>query len=272
MLLFYDTETTGLWDRNHPIGHPNQPKICQLSSLLVTYSGTVVNTLDLIVKPDGWTIPEEASNVHGISQGIADEKGMPLLEALRLFNDDVKHAKRLIGHNESFDSKVVQNALKMVKRTIPLPEARSCTMMMAKDVMKLPPKKAGGDYSWPSLTKTYEFLFGKTFDGAHNSLADTKACMEVYQELKRRGVDDVLPVKDRPVRSASWNDNRSYSRFKDIIESAAAFTGLSDWEQGFITDLVDRAEKYGDKTFVTDKQWSILERIEHKMIHGDDRR
>lgn len=269
MLCIYDTETTGLWKDGLDVAHPNQPKIASLSALRVKYNGVIEASMDVIVKPDGWTIPEAAAKVHGITTERAMAEGIPLLEAMRQFNDIVKGCDRMIGHNEAFDNKVIRHALKIIKRKIDLPEKRSCTMMMAKNVVKKPPKFPGADYAWPNLQETYVFLFGREFQGAHTSLADVNACMEIYRELKNRGVNDEEPVKSRSgMKTTEWDEfGRSFVRLKELIGLANDNAGrLSDFERDFVLDLEEKVEKYGDRTYMSDKQWKILERIEEKVV------
>lgn len=268
MLIFYDTETTGIWLDGLPLEHWLQPKIVQLSAIKVRYDGTIVGEIDRIVKPDNWEIPEAATKVHGISQALAKNEGAPLFDVMKEFNSLVEGVDRLVGYNEAFDNKVVRHALKILKRTINLPEKRSCVMLMARDVVKLPPNRPGGEHRWPNLEVTYEFLFGRKFTGAHTAGADVRATMEVYRELKNRGVNDEVPVTDKHSMSlTSWTEvGRSIEIFRDILDLANDnIERLNSWEANFITDLYSRFLEYGPRIKLTDKQWSILERINERI-------
>jgi len=269
VLVFYDTETNGLWKDALPLEHPAQPKLVQLSAILVSYAGVVLSQLDAVVKPDGWSIPTAASDVHGITQAIAEEKGEALVDVLRKFNELTKAAQRRVGHNEAFDDKIIRHAWKVCKRVGQLPEQRSCTMIMARDVVKLPSNRPGGEYKWPNLGATYKFLFDRDLEGAHNSLVDVKACLAIYQELKKRGVADMDPVKDvgqkKSMRAGDWGDAMPGRSFKDLTEllklAEEKESELSDWERGFISDVQSRVDEWGEKVLVSDKQWVILERV-----------
>lgn len=61
MFLFFDTETTGL----------KSPHIVQLAALLTEEDGRECARLNVIIQPEGWTIPDEAAAVHGITTDIA---------------------------------------------------------------------------------------------------------------------------------------------------------------------------------------------------------
>lgn len=48
--------------------------------------------------------------------------------------------------------------------------------------------------------------------------------------------------------------------FEDLLASAEA-NASSDWEMGFVEDLSERYERYGDDMFLSEKQAEILRRI-----------
>lgn len=65
---FFDTETTGLPLFKEPSEHPGQPHIVQLGACLVDLdSREVLSTLDVMIKPDGWLIPDKVDAIHGIT-------------------------------------------------------------------------------------------------------------------------------------------------------------------------------------------------------------
>ena len=68
LLFFYDTETTGIPNFKEPSEHPDQPHIVQIAAALVDdETRKTVSSINLIIKPDGWAIPEELTEIHGIS-------------------------------------------------------------------------------------------------------------------------------------------------------------------------------------------------------------
>ena len=68
LALAYDTETTGLPLWNDPSDDPRQPHIVQLAAALVDIdTRRTIASMDVIVKPDGWTIPDDTVAVHGIT-------------------------------------------------------------------------------------------------------------------------------------------------------------------------------------------------------------
>ena len=88
MYLIFDTETTGLpknW--NAPISNvDNWPRCVQLAWQLHDEMGHLIEYQDFLIQPEGFNIPYDAEQIHGISTGLAQEKGRPLKEVLELMN------------------------------------------------------------------------------------------------------------------------------------------------------------------------------------------
>lgn len=101
LALFYDTETTGLPLFKEPSEHPDQPHIVQLAACLVDLdTRKTIASMDVIVKPNGWTIPAEVSAIHGITTEHAMDVGISeamAIELAALVTDAVKDLPVLIG-------------------------------------------------------------------------------------------------------------------------------------------------------------------------------
>lgn len=185
-LLFFDTETTGLpRNYNAPVTDlENWPRLVQLSWIVTDASGKELIVKDFIIKPDGFTIPEDSSKVHGITTEIAMRDGNPLQDVLAEFVSDLETADMIVGHNVEFDKKIVgAEFLRCNIQSIALDKRTVCTMKSSTDYCALPGKYG---YKWPTLQELYNKLFGKSFEDAHNSLNDIKATKECYFELKKR--------------------------------------------------------------------------------------
>jgi DNA polymerase-3 subunit epsilon len=193
MILFYDTETSGLIQSSLPDDHPSQPHLVQLGCVLADESGAEWATVELIVRPDGWVIPAAAARVHGITTELARAAGLPLTLVVASFTNLRAIARRVVAHNHAFDDVVMRAAVHRTGRkpAHPGPSDRTCTMELAKPVCAIPPtarmKAAGMDgFKPPSLMEAHKFLLGEEFQGAHGALADARACMRVFFALKQR--------------------------------------------------------------------------------------
>jgi DNA polymerase III epsilon subunit-like protein len=189
MYLFFDTETTGLpknW--NAPVSDlGNWPRLVQIAWLLYDADGRKVLGQDHIIKPQGFTIPQEAASIHGITTEKAEKNGVPLRFVLEDFSGQLERASYLVAHNVRFDEKIVGAEFLREGVTDKLYQTRKiCTMTATTSFCKLPGNY--GDYKWPKLSELHSKLFGAEFEEAHNALVDIEACAKCFWELRRRGV------------------------------------------------------------------------------------
>ncbi|MCD4762372.1 3'-5' exonuclease [bacterium] len=188
MFLFFDTETTGLpLDWQAPLENlDNWPRLVQLAWLLTDEKGNKVKGASKIIKPEGFIIPEGAAAVHGISTKQAQKEGILLNTALKEFIQAVDEAKILVAHNMSFDEKIMGAELLRKKHEHKLFERpQICTMLSSTNYCRI---DNGYGYKWPKLVELHFKLFDEEFEGAHDALADVKACARCFFELMKRKV------------------------------------------------------------------------------------
>lgn len=181
MYLFFDTETTGI-----PAGD-DKVHMVQLAYILADDNGETRAQADLIVKPDGFTIPDEVVKIHGISQARANTEGRPLDNVLCLFVAACYLPVRLVGHNIGFDIKILRKEFERLgwedathgKETL-------CTMHSSTNLCDIP--RRGGGLKAPRLAELYRRLFNCDFEEQHNARADTEAMAKCFWELRRMGV------------------------------------------------------------------------------------
>ncbi len=191
MYIIFDTETTGLprnW--NAPITDTdNWPRVIQIAWQLHDDMGRLVEHKDFLITPDGFDIPYDSEQIHGISTELATKLGIPLKDALIQFNEALSKAKFVVGQNVQFDINVwgceyhregIETAM------VGMPVLDSCTETTA-NLCQIPGGR-GGKFKLPTLTELHEHLFGEPFAEAHNATADVEATTRCFFELIRRGV------------------------------------------------------------------------------------
>jgi len=188
MLLFFDTETTGKADFKASPMAEHQPRLVELAALLTDEEGREFAAMNLVVKPDGWTIPTEASDIHGIDHKLALKIGIEHENVLHAFLGLLRAADTLVAWNLAFDDLILNVAC---NRELVLwsdciaGKQRVDPMLIAKDTLKLPSKWKGGDWKWPKLTEAYQFFFGQDFD-AHHAMDDVRAMARIWFEHLRQ--------------------------------------------------------------------------------------
>ena len=186
-ILFFDTETTGLPDWKKPSGSEQQPHLVELAAILADENTMeVITVIDTVIKPEGWIIPKEMTDIHGISHERALEDGVSEKSAVKSLFDLWKSSENIkrVSHNRTFDQRIIRIAAKryLSDEDIEAWADKSdfeCTMLKAKPIMELPPKGRFG-YKNPRLEEAYLFFTGRERGTQHRAMADTKDCMEIY--------------------------------------------------------------------------------------------
>lgn len=190
LMFFYDTETTGLPLFDQPSDDPQQPHIVQAAGALVNRdTGKIIASIDLIARPDGWTIPHDVAEIHGITTSDAEAVGVPESLIVSLMYDLWRRADVRVGHNESFDARIMRIGLKRfigedASETWKGANAE-CTARLSTKLLNLPPTDkmlaAGRRHpKTPKLEEAYEFFTGRKLEDAHSAMADVLGCMEVW--------------------------------------------------------------------------------------------
>jgi DNA polymerase-3 subunit epsilon len=203
LIHFYDFETNGfpLWKK--PSNDPGQPHIVQVASVVVdSDTRKTVSSFEYIACPDGWEIPDEVANIHGITTGRAGEVGVP--EQFIVNSVLVHHIMSYlrVGHNESFDARIMRIALLRFGEDdaaeIWKAGNAECTQRLATPIVQAPATekmKAVGRHGnkTANLGEAYEHFFGEKFEDAHTAMADVQATMAIYWAMK--DLEDTTFVK-----------------------------------------------------------------------------
>lgn len=212
MYLIFDTETTGL-PRNYsaPItDFDNWPRLVQLAWQLHDHTGKLLSSGNYIVKPEGFTIPFNSEKVHGISTQKALDEGYDLEFVLNEFRKDIDKAYFLVGHNVSFDERVM--GAEFLRKKVPsaiMEKPKIDTKDEGTEYVAIPNGRGG--FKWPTLTELHKKLFGKDFEDAHDAAADVEATARCFLEMVRLGITQVnFPLDARlyePAQSYMVREN-----------------------------------------------------------------
>ena len=194
---FIDTETTGLpINDNLPYTElDNWPYIVQVALIIEDDNYGILARRNIILKPDGYVIPECSTKVNGISNERAENNGedrdkvISFLD-LVLYNSDI-----IIGHNVSFDLNVIKSEIIRVKgRGNALFEQKDYgiidKMKIGMNICRIPNlsfhTRLSQPYKYPKLNELYYKLFNKHFNNQHDAMADIQATYDCYYKLKEK--------------------------------------------------------------------------------------
>lgn len=181
--LIFDTETTGFARFNDSWEHPSQPHIVQIAARLV--EGDKLYTAFQAIVSGGIPSSVGAFVTHMITEELRKRVGISPGDAARSFTMLLERADRLVAHNLKFDLILIGAMFHRrgfeTKRLKEIP--KFCTMLALTPVMKIP--GARGGYKWPKLEEAYKaYVNADGFSGAHDAMADTIACQELFEVCK----------------------------------------------------------------------------------------
>ncbi|HEX7016287.1 MAG TPA: PHP domain-containing protein, partial [Cyclobacteriaceae bacterium] len=236
MYLIFDTETTGIpHNKTAPITDlDNWPRLVQIAWQLHDNRGKLLARHNYIVRPDGFDIPYNAQQIHGISTKRALEEGMPVREVMDTLLSDVRRAQLLVGHNIEFDKNIIgaelirldldpQHVLQVEALDTGVVSTTFCQLSGG----------IGGKLKMPRLTELHEKLFGEAFSDAHDACYDVEATARCFFGLMHAGV--VVPSDGTPLEEIVYEkpdlDEANFARREAVAarvpHSAQAVGDLS---------------------------------------------
>lgn len=200
MYLIFDTETTGIpHNKTAPITDlDNWPRLVQIAWQLHDNRGKLLSRHNYIIRPDGFDIPYNAQQIHGISTKRALEEGIPVRTALDTLLEDISQSKLLVGHNIEFDKNIIGAELIRLKLE---PDAllqveKLDTGVASTNYCQLS-GGIGGKLKMPRLNELHQKLFGESFPDAHDAAYDVSATARCFFGLIQKAV--AMPADDTPL-------------------------------------------------------------------------
>lgn len=198
LAIAFDTETTGLPIWSMPSEDPSQPRVMALAAQLFNdETGEMIEEMDVLIKPDGWIIPELIEGLTGISTAMCEATGIPAEQAVTQFIEMWKKADHRVAHNEPFDMRMIRieimrhplHSMELVGEVSLADYWKKapsyCTQGKSVKLINLPPTAkmiAAGRRTpkSPNLTEAYRFFTNEELQNAHSARADMEACKVVY--------------------------------------------------------------------------------------------
>lgn len=188
MYLVFDTETTGLPLWNQPSDDPGQPHVVDIAWSLFDRDGGEIERFDAIINPGADVIiPDDVAEIHGITTERAQAEGIPPADVWAKFVDAVVRADVFVGHNISFDLRMMRiMAARVVGEKWENPLPTYCTMRHSTNrccILKAK-AKTSNDWKWPTLTEAMRHFFDEDHGDAHRARPDCDASARIFFHLK----------------------------------------------------------------------------------------
>lgn len=188
-ILFFDTETTDLPKFKLSTGDMTQPYVIQLAAILTNLRGHVVEEWSTLVQVGDVEMSPYAFKAHGITLEKANSEGISIKAAWKKFSSMVSDSSIIVGHNIPFDIRMMRiHCHRAIGDDWEVIQDTHCTMRLANPIVNLPPTPRMLEVGFtfpknPTLTEAYRYFFDKELEGAHDALADVRACKEIFFEI-----------------------------------------------------------------------------------------
>ena len=190
MFLFFDCETTGLPRIRYfsPEVADDWPRLVQIAWARYDARGNPEEARCHIIRPEGFTIPPDATKIHGISHARAAREGRDLAEVLDEFLESAgRPATVLVAHNLDYDFGVIGSELVRMRKPLGFLDIPGiCTMKSTTELCRLP-RPGGYGFKWPTLEELHTCVFGRSYEGAHDAARDLEACARAFFRLREAG-------------------------------------------------------------------------------------
>jgi len=194
-ILIFDTETTGLpkqikYNKYYSYTDLNKYDSCRIVSICwYIYDDTNnIKSFYNIIKPNDFIIDNNsiACKINGITQEIANDKGINITDMFDQLKEDLYDIDRIIAHNINFDKHILLAELfrhnKQDIIDLFLTKELYCTMEHGMPITNIKFKNSNNLKS-PKLIELYKHFYNEEFDGAHNAEADVIACARCYFKM-----------------------------------------------------------------------------------------
>lgn len=190
LLLFIDTETTGMFRRELPWNDPSQPRMVQVAAILSDSAGQPMAEFSTTIKPCGqWTVTDGAAAVHGFTTEHCEKYGLAIRPVLDVLDGMFSLASHIVAHNSGFDSQIIRGEFsRIIGESANPTKPWHCTMLESTPILKIPSPRRLGDYKWPTLSEAYRHFTKSELQNAHDALADVRACKDIYFAIRKAAV------------------------------------------------------------------------------------
>lgn len=222
-ILFFDTETTGIPPQNKdksfqdPINYSyyDNSRLVEIAWQLVDKNNQVISSKSFYVKIEGFTIPEQVTSIHGITNETCYKEGVDILTILDIFHQDLLKSDIISAYNVEFDRHIILSEIYRQNLTEIANYFKNkkyfCSMKLMMNFLQTT--------RWISLKDAYVSIFKEEFK-AHKALDDVIAMVKCYSSVKNYNVD-FGKYKNEPIQNLLSDKNYcrwviNSEKFKDV--------------------------------------------------------
>jgi DNA polymerase III subunit epsilon len=187
--LAIDTEGNGLFKYKDPetgkpvpADDPSQPRLAEFAAIYLDRDLQPEKEIQFYVKPQGWVMTDEATEVNGLVTEFLAEFGVPVRGVLDVYTDAIREGRAVIAFNAQHDCKQMRAELRRSEMDdLFMLTKNICTMRGSHPLGIV---KASGKGGFPKLSDVCAH-FDIVMPEAHNALDDARAAAEIARHLRR---------------------------------------------------------------------------------------
>ena len=172
-----DTETTGL---------SKTRRLVELGVVCFDDNGKNIDSWSVIIKPDNFEIPIDATNIHHITTKFALTNGVSIQSAFDQCNQILRRVKLIVGHNLPFDLHTL--AIEICHLQFGHPIADQLCYIPRYDTHEMSKRILGRS---AKLDELYTILTKNPPTNMHRVIDDILMTKKVYDQLLKRETEDV---------------------------------------------------------------------------------
>lgn len=108
-----DTETSGLFDFKLPADAPGQPRLASIGLILLDSADDPAPRRERrYIRPDGWSMPAEASAINGLTDDFLMTHGQPVIDVLDYYSSLIRDGYVVCAFNAQYDTKIMRGEMR----------------------------------------------------------------------------------------------------------------------------------------------------------------
>lgn len=243
-LVCFDTETTGL--------DVQKEHIIQLSLVKFdTDTWSILDQRDWYILPKGeFTIPAEAEAVHHISKDFLLEHGVILRSVYDDFMAFVGNHDMLSYNGNGYDAPLLHYNLQRAGLSFDFNNRTWYDALLLERIHTAGQVDENGEKLHNNLTAAYTRYYGHPFEGAHNSLDDVMATIEVFKaQVAAHGWEWAQREEFSFISYDRWLTKRgSYYYLSQGGHKGESIESMMRIDRSYLEWIVDKCQWTDDQT------------------------
>lgn len=187
MYAVVDTEGNGLFRYKDEAGNSvpadaeGQPRLAQFAVILADKDMNETVRLNWFVRPDGWVMLPEATEINGLTTEWLMDNGVPVEVVLAAYSNLITDGRIIVAYNAQHDTKQMRAELRRAGLDDLFAKTRNICAMRGAMSFKI---KNEGGRGFPKLEHVCRHFGISVEPKPHNAIYGARSCFEVVRCLR----------------------------------------------------------------------------------------